>query len=569
MRKLSTTVILLITCTLPGWSEPLPGTSIEFPFPGVPSSDTTTAIHKDSPLFTGWADGYTQISYGTEADALWKTPQKALGPATSGIYDIVCLGNGGQITMTFSRAITDGDGFDFAVFENGVSDTALELAWVEVSSDGTHFTRFPNFYAGTNSVGGYSGHNTISIYGLASKYQLAYGTPFDLDELTETYLLAISGSNSVYSAEYKTALTHNYPFLNLNNIQYIRIVDIIGDGSSKEASGRAIYDPTPTFGSGGFDLEAIGAIHQITITGTPQTITFPSIPNQRIDTGLVTLDASSDSELPVTLTLIDGLAQLTGNQLTFTNSGIIQIQATQPGDSVFTPAVPVIRIFTVAEKLQHIYLDHIPNQIADSSAWNLTATTDSGLPVAFEVTEGPASAYVIYNTTQLNIGNTPGTATLRAYQPGNETYAAATDVYQQYEIVTAGNTNAPLTFSLWCASKSIPNDTTLDSDHDGASNLYEYGMGTDPTDPSDKPHIELTSAINSYSEAVMQLEVNLSKTAYVRAQFQKTPDLNGIWSNAIPELITSSTNGNINRQTLQLPMTNSTEFVKISLGEIE
>ena len=572
MEKTILLTALLIASTTSSRGDPLPGTSINYPFPGPPSSQTTTAIYKDSPLFTGWADGFTQISYGTDVDNRWKTPQKALGPAGSDPFDIVCLGNGGQITMSFSRAIIDGNGFDFAVFENGVNDTALELAWVEVSSDGTHFTRFPNFYTGVDLIGGYSGHSTTTlIYGLASKYKQAYGTPFDLSELTETYNIIQSGTPSIYdnSPSFKTAFTNNYPALDLNNIRYVRIIDIIGDGSAKDASDYPIYDPTPTFGSDGFDLDAIGVIHQVAVTGTPQTITFDPISSQRLDTGSITLHASADSGLPVTFTLLDGQAQLTGAQLSFTNAGTIQIQAAQPGDATFAPAVPIIRSFTVAEKLQHIYLDHIPNQMVGAGPWTLTASTDSGLPVSFEVTDGPASTYVFYNTDQLTVGNTTGTVTVRATQPGDATYAAAAAVSQQFEIVNPGSPAAPLSFSQWCASNSIPHDATLDSDHDGASNLYEYGMGTNPTDPADNPHIGLTDAMNNDSEAVLQVDIPLSKTAYVRAQFQTTPNLTDIWSNAIPELINSSTTGNINRQTLQFPMTSSTEFVKIRLSEIE
>jgi hypothetical protein len=48
--------------------------------------------------------------------------------------------------------------------------------------------------------------------------------------------------------------------LNLNNVRYVRVVDIPGDGSAQDSASRPIYDPWVTFGSGGTDLEAIGAI---------------------------------------------------------------------------------------------------------------------------------------------------------------------------------------------------------------------------------------------------------------------------------------------------------------------
>jgi len=259
--------LTLIAAALSTQAFQLPGTTIDYPFPGPPSSPDTTATFKDSVQISGWADGYTNVLYGTDLAEKWKTPQKALGPAVGDSFDIVCLGRGGQITLTFSQAITNGPGFDLAVFENGIADSFLELAWVEVSSDGQHFVRFPNFYAGTNSISTYGGINTTYAYGLGSKYKQGYGTPFDLNELTETYhSLLTNQSSTVYTnPTFRSNFTNNYPHLNLNNIQYVRIIDIVGDGNADDASGHVIYDPYPTTGSAGFDLDAVAAFYQIEV----------------------------------------------------------------------------------------------------------------------------------------------------------------------------------------------------------------------------------------------------------------------------------------------------------------
>ena len=58
----------------------------------------------------------------------------------------VALGQGGTATLTFAQPITNGPGYDFAVFGNGFSDGHPEWvkpAFVEVSSDGVNFFRFP------------------------------------------------------------------------------------------------------------------------------------------------------------------------------------------------------------------------------------------------------------------------------------------------------------------------------------------------------------------------------------------------------------------------------------------
>jgi hypothetical protein len=50
--------------------------------------------------------------------------------------------------------------------------------------------------------------------------------------------------------------------VDLQNIGFVRVVDMIGDGSETDSFGNPIYDPYPTTGSAGFDLDAIGVMHQ-------------------------------------------------------------------------------------------------------------------------------------------------------------------------------------------------------------------------------------------------------------------------------------------------------------------
>ncbi len=233
-----------------------------YPFPDKPGTASTTAVHRTNTIISGWADGYTNVIYGTDVSEDWKTPQKALGQAVGDSFDIVSLGRGGQITLTFSQAITNGSGFDFAVFENAMDDYFLELAWVEVSSDGQHFVRFPNYYRWDSPVGAFGTHDTRYIYGLASKYRQGYGTPFDLSELQDAYDAVTNGTETVFTTNFITALTNNFSHLDLNHISHIRFIDIVGDGNADDAEGHVIYDPWPTIGSAGFDLEAVAAFYQ-------------------------------------------------------------------------------------------------------------------------------------------------------------------------------------------------------------------------------------------------------------------------------------------------------------------
>lgn len=211
------------------------GAGIYPPAAGAPGS---TAIYRTDARFVNWANGYLPPVYGTDVDTGWRTPNLALGPASDDPMHIVALGNGGNITMFFPHPIRDGAGADFAVFENSFNHTFLELAFVEVSSDGVNFFRFPAISDTPAPAGGFGGIDPTNIHNLAGKYRGGYGTPFDLAEAPSS------------------------PLLDKQRVRFVRIVDIIGNGSAKDSRGVSIYDPYPVTGSGGFDLDAIGVIHQ-------------------------------------------------------------------------------------------------------------------------------------------------------------------------------------------------------------------------------------------------------------------------------------------------------------------
>ncbi len=197
------------------------------------------AISMNDPAITDWADAVSDYQPGPYVDATWQDEANALGPAEGTSFDIVCLGRGGEITLTFDPPISNGSGWDLAIFENAFQDTFIELAYVEVSSNGVDFVQFDSVSLTISPVPAFGNLDPSDVDGLAGKYRQGYGTPFDLDDLSDKALV-ISGS------------------VDLNAITHVRIVDIIGDGSYTDSSGRSIYDPYPTTGSAGFDLDAVG-----------------------------------------------------------------------------------------------------------------------------------------------------------------------------------------------------------------------------------------------------------------------------------------------------------------------
>lgn len=211
------------------------------PYSGAAGRPGSEAIGMNDPSFAGWATGYRDYAPGPNADAAWRTPGRALGKATGDASDVVVLGDSGRITLTFGGSVYNGPGADFAVFENSFSDTFLELAWVEVSSDGTNFFRFPSFSLTANAIGAFGELDPTNLDGLAGKHRAGFGTPFDLDLLKAV------------------------PGLNVNDVRHVRIVDIVGDGGALDSLLRPIYDPYPTVITGGFDLDAVGVRHLLPV----------------------------------------------------------------------------------------------------------------------------------------------------------------------------------------------------------------------------------------------------------------------------------------------------------------
>jgi hypothetical protein len=176
----------------------------------------------------------------------------------------VSLGDGGSAVLQFEYSIRNGEGPDFAVFENSFDGLFLELAFVEDSSDGFNYKRFPatSFTDTAIQITAFSYLEAKMLNNLAGKHAMLYGTPFDLEELRDT------------------------PGLDINAISHIRLVDVVGSINpqfcSRDAGGRIINDPFPTpFPSSGFDLDAVGVIHDnnpigiISLDGNRNISIFP------------------------------------------------------------------------------------------------------------------------------------------------------------------------------------------------------------------------------------------------------------------------------------------------------
>jgi len=249
-----------------------PGGEGKVDLPGYENPAGPTSVN---PIFLNWAGTVTNYTPARDelgnhvVDAFWRFSGETLGAVTGDNFAVASLGdlspaaltNGnapGSLTLTFSEPIRDFTGADFAVFENGAisaNDTGgvgiggvfAELAYVEVSSNGVDFARFPSVSLTAEAVGAYGSIDPRKVFNLAGKHVNAYGdswgTPFDLAQLADDPLV-LGGQ------------------VDLEAITHIRLVDVPGNGDFLDNLGNPIFDAWYTTGSGGADIEALGAIGQ-------------------------------------------------------------------------------------------------------------------------------------------------------------------------------------------------------------------------------------------------------------------------------------------------------------------
>jgi hypothetical protein len=209
-----------------------------------------------------FATHVVQFTRGTGAGIF--VPANALGhPRGAGLLQgslhVLSLGEGGHVTLGFAVTITNGPGVDFIVSENpflagNLTSSFAEAVFVEASTDGVQFARFPTRFVGPGSSGGaFSFLPVGSLSGFAGALPVlandltaggvdpfdpctAGGDPFDLEALRNDPLV-VRGA------------------VDLGAIHYVRLVDVVS-GVSRDSGGRLVHDAT-----GGADIDAVAVIH--------------------------------------------------------------------------------------------------------------------------------------------------------------------------------------------------------------------------------------------------------------------------------------------------------------------
>jgi hypothetical protein len=217
-----------------------------------------------------FATSVVDYSPGTLGSGETSTTDNILGPPVGGGFaqgstDVLSLGEGGSVTVGFDVTIADGPGVDFSVFENPLTfgDVFAEVFFIEVSTDGVSFARFPSSYVGPQgppdftlmpigTYDGFGGHQPVLTN--------AFTNPIDPADP------ARSGGES-----FDLAWLADHPLVqngqvDLLQIHFVRLVDAPTGGLAADSDGTAVYDSrnNPT-GANSADVDAVAVIQH---TGT-------------------------------------------------------------------------------------------------------------------------------------------------------------------------------------------------------------------------------------------------------------------------------------------------------------
>ncbi|MDP9174632.1 MAG: PEP-CTERM sorting domain-containing protein [Planctomycetota bacterium] len=226
---------------------------------------------------------------GAGQPAAFSNPALALGGPrgagdTQGGLDVYKLGLGntagtvGTLTLGFSlpgdpRVIRNLPGPDFTVFSNQFyvsgdpTQAYANLLFVQVSSDGANFAQFPVVSNTSSPVGPYGAINPANVSGFAGVHPVYANvdtnniSPFDP---------SVSGGDSFDLSALSNLPIVKSNVVDLNNIQYVRIIDVPGDGTLLDSGNNPIYDPTGPGNTGG-TVDAVAIIHGIDL---PEPATF-------------------------------------------------------------------------------------------------------------------------------------------------------------------------------------------------------------------------------------------------------------------------------------------------------
>ncbi len=209
---------------------------VSAPF-ALAQSDFATSVVAFTPGVGGGFGGPSLILGGPQGEGLGLGSTHVLG-----------LGDGGSVVLGFDVDIVNGPGADFTVFENGfvifgTDQVFAEFAFVEVSTDGVQFARFPS---STTGLGSAMGDQSGLCGGLPVLANVLSNSVSPLDP-------SRSGGDSFDLAELVLDPAVLGGQVDLDTIRFVRLVDVLP--GETDTQGAALE------GGGGVDVDGVAVLN--------------------------------------------------------------------------------------------------------------------------------------------------------------------------------------------------------------------------------------------------------------------------------------------------------------------
>lgn len=257
-----------------------------------------------SSLDPGYAVSVFDFVPGDEAGS---DPESTLGPPTGGgltqgSVDTYTLGTGGSITLRMEPPLLDGHGADLLVCENpffvtGTLQSFAEVAFVEVSTDGVQFARFPTSYTGPGDpLPLFTGIHPARYRGFAGAMPVSASPP-----LVDPLDLPAAGGDA-----FDFSVLEDHPLvqaeqLDLADVRYVRLIDVEA-GVDFDTAGHLVFDAGIGNGSAA-DIDAVVGLN----TTENQSGSRPRVETDLVNNFLVIvledLNGLSDVKAGITLSV--------------------------------------------------------------------------------------------------------------------------------------------------------------------------------------------------------------------------------------------------------------------------
>jgi hypothetical protein len=209
-----------------------------------------------------------------------------------------------------------------------------------------------------------------------------------------------------------------------------------------------------------------------TFTKATQSITFTDPADITYGTSPSTLSATSTSTLTVAFTTAtSGVCTVSGTTVTVVSVGTCTINANQAGNANYEAASQVVQSFAISKASQTVTFTAPANITYGDTPASLSATSTSGLTVAF--TTATSGVCTVSGTTVTIVS--VGICTINANQAGNVNFEPASQVAQSFTIAKATpnlsnfanlsktTANAPFTLSPPTVANSLTGSFTYTS----------------------------------------------------------------------------------------------------------